>query len=175
MGSNNSKTIEFGGHVYYVDRAIGKGAFGKVHLLFDKNGSSSEIPKYVLKRIEKHSTFDKQTSIPALFSEIEILKSLNNPFSVNLHVLLQNEDELYQVLDLMVGGDLDYWLNKRRHFSEEQSRFYIANILLFLRYLHSQGIIHRDIKPENIMVDDKGYAHLTDLNICKLINRETGC
>jgi serine/threonine protein kinase len=59
-------------------------------------------------------------------------------------------------MDLMPGGDLRYHIGKMRRFSEEQTKFFVACILLGLEYLHNNNIIHRDIKPENLVLDDKG-------------------
>ncbi len=56
----------------------------------------------------------------------------------------------------MPGGDLRYHIGKMRRFSEEQTKFFVACILLGLEYLHNNNIIHRDIKPENLVLDDKG-------------------
>lgn len=65
----------------------------------------------------------------------------------------QDRENLYLVLDFLNGGDLRYHISKYRKFSEEQTKFFIANILCGLEYIHSQCILHRDIKPENLVFD----------------------
>ena len=52
---------------------------------------------------------------------------------------------------------------KKKKFTESESKFFISCILLSLEYIHENKIIHRDIKPENLILDSKGYVHLTDL------------
>ena len=80
----------------------------------------------------------------------------------------QDIDNLYLIMDLYRGGDLRYHLNKFKHFSEEQSKFFLSNIIIGLEYIHSKNILHRDIKPENLVFDDKGYLYITDFGIAKI-------
>ena len=70
----------------------------------------------------------------------------------------QDSDNLYIVMSLMEGGDLRYHLSKMTVFTEGETRFMIASILMALDYLHAKLIIHRDIKPENIVFDKKGTS-----------------
>jgi len=70
-------------------------------------------------------------------------------------------------MDLMPGGDLRYHMSRKRHFSEEQTRSFIACIICSLEFLHSDNIIHRDIKPENLVLDARGFLHLTDFGIAR--------
>jgi serine/threonine protein kinase len=74
-------------------------------------------------------------------------------------------------MDLLTGGDLRYHLCKIRHFSEEETKFFIACLILGLEYIHSNNIIHRDIKPENLVSDENGYIRITDFGVAK-INKE---
>jgi serine/threonine kinase 32/serum/glucocorticoid-regulated kinase 2 len=74
------------------------------------------------------------------------------------------------VLDLLSGGDLRYHISRNRRFSEEQTRFFIACIILSLEYIHNKSIIHRDIKPENLVFDDRGYLRVTDFGIARIWN-----
>ena len=68
----------------------------------------------------------------------------------------QDFDNLYLVMDLLNGGDLRYHISRHKRFSEEQTRFFVACIVLGLEYVHSNKVLHRDIKPENLVLDDKG-------------------
>ena len=80
----------------------------------------------------------------------------------------QDFENLYLIMELYLGGDLRYHLNRNKHFSEEQSKFLISNIILGLEYIHEKKILHRDIKPENLVFDNKGYLHITDFGIAKV-------
>ncbi|KAI8638234.1 kinase-like domain-containing protein [Parasitella parasitica] len=76
------------------------------------------------------------------------------------------------VLDLMLGGDLRFHLDRLGVIPEEYVRFFAAEVAVSLHYLHSLNIIHRDVKPDNILLDEQGHAHLTDFNIATTINNE---
>ncbi|KAF9923403.1 hypothetical protein FBU30_006537 [Linnemannia zychae] len=103
-----------------------------------------------------------------ILRERQILETLDHAFVVNMRFAFQDDEYMYMCMDLMMGGDLRFHLN-RKQFREEVVRFWIAELCLALAHLHSQGIVHRDIKPDNVLLDEKGHAHLTDFNIgCKL-------
>lgn len=70
-------------------------------------------------------------------------------------------------MDYLDGGDLRYHIGKRRNFSEKETKFFLANIIIGLEYLHSKNIIHRDIKPENLVFDSHGYIRITDLGVSR--------
>lgn len=72
-------------------------------------------------------------------------------------------------MQFLRGGELFQHLKNARRFSEERTKFYTAEILLALEYLHSQDIIYRDLKPENILLDDDGHICLTDFGLAKHI------
>ena len=104
-----------------------------------------------------------------ILSERNILNKMSHPFIVNMYYSFQNQDNLYLVLDLMTGGDLRYHLTRLKRVSEIEGKFLVSNIILALEYIHINKIVHRDIKPENLVMDQKGYIHLTDFGIAKVI------
>ena len=71
------------------------------------------------------------------------------------------------ILDLCSGGDLSIHLNERQIFTEEEARFYIAQVILAMDYLHSMDILYRDLKPENILIDSEGHAKMADFGLAK--------
>lgn len=82
-------------------------------------------------------------------------------------IAFQTEGKLYLVLDFLRGGDLFGRLAKEIMFTEEDVKFYMAEIVLALDHLHSLGIIYRDLKPENILLDYEGHIALTDFGLSK--------
>ena len=108
-----------------------------------------------------------------IMGEKNILSKIHHPFIVNIYFSFQDYDNLYLLMDLLTGGDLRYHLTHKKPcvFNENQTKFFISNIILALEYLHSQKIIHRDIKPENLVLDINGYVRLTDFGIA-IINKD---
>jgi len=69
----------------------------------------------------------------------------------------------------MPGGELFYHLRKVNRFSEDIARFYAAEILLGIKYMHANLMIYRDLKPENILLDENNHVKLTDFGLSKII------
>uniref|UniRef100_A0A0N5ALS1 Ribosomal protein S6 kinase n=1 Tax=Syphacia muris TaxID=451379 RepID=A0A0N5ALS1_9BILA len=99
--------------------------------------------------------------------ERNILAQIHHPFVVKLHYAFQTEGKLYLILDFLRGGDLFTRLSKEVMFTEEDVKFYLAELALALDHLHSLGIVYRDLKPENILLDADGHINLTDFGLSK--------
>ncbi|XP_077203913.1 ribosomal protein S6 kinase alpha-2 isoform X4 [Paroedura picta] len=99
--------------------------------------------------------------------ERDILAEVNHPFIVRLHYAFQTEGKLYLILDFLRGGDLFTRLSKEVMFTEEDVKFYLAELALALDHLHGLGIIYRDLKPENILLDEEGHIKITDFGLSK--------
>lgn len=147
---------------FYLLRVIGKGAYGKVRIVQHK-GTHRE---YALKCISKNRCIELKAA-NNMISERRLLERIDHPLVVNLRYAFQDDDNLFMVLDLMLGGDLRFQLEQapERRLPEERVRFYVAEIALALSYLHRRRIAHRDIKPDNVLLDQHGHCHLTDFNI----------
>ena len=145
---------------------IGRGGFGKVWKVRLKKANEY----FALKEMSKVKIIDRRSEI-SIMSERNLLSNLHHPFIVNMHFAFQDFYNLYLVMDLLTGGDLRYHIAHKRTFSETQTKFIIANMLLALEYIHSKNIIHRDIKPENLVLESNGYVRITDFGVAK-INEE---
>ena len=121
-----------------------------------------------MKEMSKVKIYLKK-SLSYILSERIILSKLHYSLIANLNFSFQDKEFLYLILDYLPGGDLRYYMTTKMVFNECQIKFMIANLLLSLRYIHSNNILHRDIKPSNLVFDDKGYLHLTDFNISQKI------
>ncbi|XP_046928717.1 serine/threonine-protein kinase 32C isoform X1 [Lynx rufus] len=149
---------------FQILRAIGKGSFGKVCIVQKRDTEKM----YAMKYMNKQHCIERD-EVRNVFRELEILQEIEHVFLVNLWYSFQDEEDMFMVVDLLLGGDLRYHLQQNVQFSEDTVRLYICEMALALDYLRSQHIIHRDVKPDNILLDEQGHAHLTDFNIATII------
>ena len=141
---------------------IGKGGFGKVwRVSYKKN-----FQEFAMKEMSKALVIEKNC-LSSILYERDLLSNFRHPFIINMIFSFQDNDNLYLVMNLVTGGDLRYQLTKNHTFPENQSKFFIACLVLGIEAIHANDIIHRDIKPENLVLDSKGYLKITDFGIAK--------
>ncbi|KAM9561050.1 serine/threonine-protein kinase 32C [Salvelinus alpinus] len=170
MGANSSKRPVYDEKEdvtfdhFQILRAIGKGSFGKVCIVQKRDTEKM----YAMKYMNKQQCIERD-EVRNVFRELEILQEIEHVFLVNLWYSFQDEEDMFMVVDLLLGGDLRYHLQQNVHFNEDAVKLYLCEMTLALDYLQSQHIIHRDIKPDNILLDEQGHAHLTDFNVATII------
>ncbi|XP_057595523.1 ribosomal protein S6 kinase alpha-2 isoform X1 [Hippopotamus amphibius kiboko] len=145
-------------------KVLGQGSYGKVFLVRKVKGSDSG-QLYAMKVLKK-ATLKVRDRVRSKM-ERDILAEVNHPFIVKLHYAFQTEGKLYLILDFLRGGDLFTRLSKEVMFTEEDVKFYLAELALALDHLHGLGIIYRDLKPENILLDEEGHIKITDFGLSK--------
>ena len=156
-----------------MDYPIGRGGFGKVWKVKCKLNN-----KYYAMKIMSKLKIIKKNSVKNINNEKKFLSILQNPFLVNMICSFQDNDNLYLVMDLLLGGDMRFHINKRaiynRKKDEKQLKFIAGCVLVGLNYIHENQIIHKDIKPENLVFDSRGYIHITDFGISKVFHPDNG-
>ncbi|XP_055695043.1 ribosomal protein S6 kinase 2 beta isoform X1 [Lutzomyia longipalpis] len=145
-------------------RVLGEGSFGKVFLVRKIVGKDAGT-LYAMKVLKK-ATLKVKDRVRST-NERNILADVGHAFIVKLHYAFQTPGKLYLILDFLRGGDLFTRLSKEVMFTEEDVKFYLAELALALNHLHSIGIIYRDLKPENILLDQDGHIALTDFGLSK--------
>uniref|UniRef100_A0A8C4F964 Ribosomal protein S6 kinase n=1 Tax=Dicentrarchus labrax TaxID=13489 RepID=A0A8C4F964_DICLA len=145
-------------------KVLGQGSYGKVFLVRKIRGLDRG-QLYAMKVLKK-ATLKVRDRVRSKM-ERDILAEVNHPFIVKLHYAFQTEGKLYLILDFLRGGDLFTRLSKEVMFTEEDVKFYLAELALALDHLHSLGIIYRDLKPENILLDEEGHIKITDFGLSK--------
>uniref|UniRef100_A0A6B2L9G5 Protein kinase domain-containing protein n=1 Tax=Arcella intermedia TaxID=1963864 RepID=A0A6B2L9G5_9EUKA len=118
-------------------------------------------------KVLNKSTIIARNEVEHTKAEKSILVKLEFPFLVKLHYAFQTPEKLYFVMDYINGGELFYHLQKEKKFTEERVRFYAAEIVLGLEYLHTAGVIYRDLKPENLLLTKEGHIVMTDFGLSK--------
>ena len=144
---------------------IGRGAFGEVRVC--RQISTGDI--VAIKKMRKEDML-KKNYLMYIRTEREIMTS-SNEWIVNLKYSFQDEYYLYLVMDYLPGGDLMNLLMKKEVLTEEEARFYIAEIILAVDSVHKLNCIHRDLKPDNILIDKKGHIKLSDFGLSKLSDK----
>lgn len=105
--------------------------------------------------------------------ERSILGAVDHPGIVNLFCTFQDNLNIYMLLEFVQGGELFSHLRRAVRFSADVTRFYAANIILVLEYLHNRNLIYRDLKPENLLLDAHGYLKVTDFGFAKYVPDRT--
>ncbi|XP_059485343.1 ribosomal protein S6 kinase alpha-5-like isoform X2 [Neocloeon triangulifer] len=148
-------------------KVLGTGAYGKVFLV-RKVGGQDSGRLYAMKVLKKATIVQKKKTTEHTKTERQVLEAVRqSPFLVTLHYAFQTEAKLHLILDYVSGGELFTHLYQREHFTEEEVRLYVGEIVLALEHLHKLGIIYRDIKLENILLDRDGHIVLTDFGLSK--------
>ncbi|KAI5808730.1 kinase-like domain-containing protein [Peziza echinospora] len=141
-------------------KVIGKGAFGEVRLVQKKDTGKIYAMKTLLK-----SEMHKKDQLAHVKAERDVLAESDSPWVVNLYYSFQDTTYLYLIMEFLPGGDLMTMLIKYEIFSEDVTRFYMAECVLAIEAVHRLGFIHRDIKPDNILIDKEGHIKLSDFGL----------
>jgi serine/threonine protein kinase len=143
---------------------LGRGAFGKVFLAELK--TTKQL--FAVKSIRKDILIEMD-QIESTLLEKEIMFECDHPFLVGMEYLFQNDFRLYFVMPFIRGGELYKIYQSQKRFEENVVKFYSAQMIIAIGYLHSKGIVHRDLKLENILVDQKGYIKIIDYGLAKML------
>ncbi|KAJ3353528.1 hypothetical protein GGF32_002974 [Allomyces javanicus] len=149
-------------------QTLGTGTFGRVHLARLK-GTAQYFAMKVLKKTE----VVRLKQVEHINSEKAILSRIYHPFIVNLFCTFQDASNLYMLLEYVGGGELFSHLRRAGRFSNDMARFYAAEIVTAIEYLHARDIIYRDLKPENLLLDVRGHIKITDFGFSKVVPDRT--
>ncbi|KAJ3371649.1 hypothetical protein HDU91_005041 [Kappamyces sp. JEL0680] len=150
-----------------VEDEIDDGEFKKlVKAIEDKKTKK----RYALKFINKnHCIEEKSTTL--IFKERIMLQEMCHPFIISLRYAFQDDEHLFMVLELALGGDLRYNMFKAPEFDDYSLTIWVAQIASAINYMHQKMILHRDLKPENLLLDERGNIYLTDLNLATSVEK----
>ncbi|KIY72943.1 Pkinase-domain-containing protein [Cylindrobasidium torrendii FP15055 ss-10] len=145
-------------------KLLGKGDVGKVYLVREKKSSKL----FAMKVLSKKEMIERK-KIKRALTEQEILATANHPFIITLHHSFQSPLYLYFCMEYCMGGEFFRALQSRpgKCLPEDSARFYAAEVVAALEYLHLMGFIYRDLKPENILLHQSGHIMLSDFDLAK--------
>ncbi|KAI3803623.1 hypothetical protein L1987_31780 [Smallanthus sonchifolius] len=144
-------------------RLVGSGNLGRVFLCRLRDYDHAN---FAIKVVDKNSLTSKKLS--HVQTEGRILSSLDHPFLPTLYAHLEVSHYTCFLIDFCPNGDLHSLLRKQPKYRLpiDSVRFFAAEVLVALEYLHSLGIVYRDLKPENILIREDGHIMLSDFDLC---------
>ena len=150
---------------FEVLKALAKGQFGKVSVVRCKMDNKV----YAMKTLNKLWLLRQKDQ--AFFMEERNVLAVTEPLSEwipHLYAAFQDDENLYLVMEYAAGGDLFSYLDRQDSatVSEDQAKFYIAELVLAVHDLHAMNYVHRDLKPNNILIDSRGHLKLADFGSC---------
>uniref|UniRef100_H0VK35 non-specific serine/threonine protein kinase n=1 Tax=Cavia porcellus TaxID=10141 RepID=H0VK35_CAVPO len=134
-------------------KLLGKGTFGKVILVREK-----ATGRYYAMKILRKEVIIAKDEVAHTVTESRVLQNTRHPFLTALKYAFQTNDRLCFVMEYANGGELFFHLSRERVFTEDRARFYGAEIVSALEYLHSRDVVYRDIK----VLEDNDYGRAVD-------------
>nr|AML78696.1 putative LOV domain-containing protein [Nothoceros vincentianus] len=143
-------------------RPLGCGDTGSVHLV-ELRGTGQV---YAMKAMDK-SVMLNRNKVHRACAERDILAMMDHPFLPTLYASFATKTHVCLITDFCPGGELFVLLDRQptKVFSELAARFYSAEVVVALEYLHCMGVIYRDLKPENVLLQKNGHIQLTDFDL----------
>lgn len=144
-------------------RLVGSGNLGRV---FHCRLRDYDHASFALKVVDRDALTAKK--LADVRTEADILSGLDHPFLPTLYAHLEASHYTCLLIDFCPNGDLHSLLRKQPsdRLPVQAVRFFVAEVLLALEYLHAQGIVYRDLKPENILIREDGHIMLSDFDLC---------
>ncbi|KAK0213027.1 kinase-like protein [Desarmillaria ectypa] len=150
---------------FAVGETLGEGSYSTVLLAtYLRTGQ-----KYAIKTLDKNYLIRKQKMATALTEKNALLRlGSGHPGLVRMHFAFQDEWSLYFVIDLATNGELQTLISRMGSLSTRCSRYYAAQIIDAVHFMHDKGVIHRDLKPENVLIDEAFRIKITDFGTAKI-------
>eukprot|EP01064_Diplonema_japonicum_P000521 TRINITY_DN10339_c0_g1_i2.p1 TRINITY_DN10339_c0_g1~~TRINITY_DN10339_c0_g1_i2.p1 ORF type:complete len:482 (+),score=159.84 TRINITY_DN10339_c0_g1_i2:55-1500(+) len=150
---------------------LGKGTYGIVRRYEKKDlDHLKHVPSgpVAIKEIDKMRASSNTKTLKHIMVELVVLKQLNHPNVIKLYDVVHTEDKIYMVMELCSGGELYHFIATNRVLPPDTAAIILKQILIVLKYIHSEHIVHRDIKPENILIDKNDFhIKLIDFGLAK--------
>ncbi|XP_049805773.1 microtubule-associated serine/threonine-protein kinase 3 isoform X3 [Schistocerca nitens] len=148
---------------FEIVKLISNGAYGAVYLVRSKETRM----RFAMKKITKNNLV-LRNQVDQVFAERDIMSFTDNPFVVSMYCSFETKKHLCIVMEYVEGGDCATLVKNIGPLPPDMARFYFAETVLAVEYLHSYGIVHRDLKPDNLLITALGHIKLTDFGLSKM-------
>ena len=145
---------------YLKGKLLGKGGFAKCYELKCLNNKKT----YAVKIIDKAS-MTKSSTKSKLKSEIKIHKSMSHINIVKFERYFEDNENVYILLEICKNKTLNELLKRRKIISELEMRYYLAQILSAVKYMHENKVIHRDLKLGNLFLGQNLMIKIGDFGL----------
>jgi len=143
-------------------KTVGTGTFSRVRI-----AQYHRTEEIIVIKIMRKADIVKMRQVEHIKNEKNILSSISHPLLVNLRYSFQDRSNLYLVFDYVPGGELFRMLRTQGQFPLATTRFYAAEVIAALVFLHENGVVYRDLKPENMLLTGEGHIKITDFGFAK--------
>lgn len=164
----STRIIQRSRNDFDFESELGEGSYSTVMLARDNHTSKL----YAIKVLDKRYII-KEKKVKYVNIEKDALNKLSKIDKkgiVHLFFTFQDESSLYFVLDYVPNGELLSLIKNYKSLNEKVTKYYAAQLISAIQFMHSQGIIHRDLKPENILLDSNYHIQITDFGTAKLLD-----
>mmetsp|Transcript_32524 Transcript_32524/g.74571 ORF Transcript_32524/g.74571 Transcript_32524/m.74571 type:complete len:189 (-) Transcript_32524:890-1456(-) len=149
-------------------KCIGVGTFGRVRVaevptVKGEDGQSVHIAIKIMKKTE----LVRLKQVDHVKNEVSILRHISHPFIATLYHFFMDERNVYLLQEFVQGGQLYRLIGQNARLPNNTARFYAAQLVMSMQYLHGEHIIYRDMNPENVLLDEQGYVKLVDFGYAK--------
>ncbi|KAJ3257072.1 Protein kinase [Chytriomyces hyalinus] len=152
---------------FILTDTLGEGTFGKVKLgVHWRTGE-----KVAVKAIQK-SKIKTVKQMNSVQREVRLMKLLKHPHIVDVKETLEDENEIFLVMEYASGGELFDYIAKQCQQDENMARVYFRQVVSAINYCHQNSIIHRDLKPENLLLDKDGNIKIIDFGFGNTFHRD---
>ena len=166
---HHTVTEELVKETYHFEKNLGHGSSGEVFMVSNKKTGE----KFACKVIRKDGGINDADSMT---TEIEIMKRVRHRHVVGLYELYESASCIWLILELVQGGDLNFYIANTSHYSEAIVSKHFKQILMGIHYLHSRGVVHRDLKLDNILLNgdyESGDIKIADFGLSALVQLGT--
>lgn len=148
---------------YRLSKTLGMGAFGRVKLGEDDQGTQVAVKILNRKKIDELKMGEK------VKQEINCLRRCHAQHVVRLHEVISTPSDIFLAMDYAVHGELFDYIVRNGRLDPSEARYFFQQILSGVAYCHSQRIVHRDLKPENLLLDAGHKIKIADFGLSNVM------